>query len=131
MTWDAEPLELDSTRTFLGRVSLEYREWWNQFPLRRRTVKQIEDAPKNPVTGRLVQFLPRRTVVAVVGKLPRVQVNAVRPVLLLSSGKKRDKLLVPPFACQPKAAHVSAARQKSRDRVRGELACALVHRINN
>jgi hypothetical protein len=28
-----------------------------------------------------------------VGKLARIQVNAVRPVLLLSSGKKRDKLL--------------------------------------
>jgi hypothetical protein len=49
VTGDAEPLELDSTRTFLGRVSLEYKEWWNQFPRGRRTVKQIEGAPKNPV----------------------------------------------------------------------------------
>jgi hypothetical protein len=57
VTWDAEPLELDSTRTFLGRV---YKEWWNQFPLRRRTVKQIEDAPKDSFTGRFVQFVPCR-----------------------------------------------------------------------
>ena len=91
-----------------------YKEWRNQFSLRGRTVKQIEHASKNPVTaqGRFVQFVPRRTVVAVVGKLARVQVNAVRPVLLLSSGKKRDKLLVLPFACQPEAAHISAAGQK-------------------
>jgi len=71
-TWDAEPFELDGSRTFLDRVSLEYKEWRNQFPPRRRTVKQTENAPENPVTGCSVQFVTGRPVVAVVGKLSRV-----------------------------------------------------------
>ena len=83
------------------------------------------DSLKNTTAGQrhLRTWCP---VVAVVGKLSRVQVDAVRPILLLASGKERNKLLVPPFACHSKAAHISAAGQKRGDRVRRELACPLV-----
>ena len=104
-----------------------------QFPLRGRTVKQFEHAPKNAVTTKrcFVEFVSGRPIVAVVGKLSRVEIDPVRPVPLLACGKKRNKLLVLPFACQSEAAHISTTGQKLRDGIRSELAFPLVDRVDN